>query len=506
MATKSCRTTSNLCKPWELTNQYKTNELVEQYQQETLHIAGANVNVYKLLGVYEQTKLLDLSGNGNSLSGGDYPGSDSVNAFTKIKTQWESKQFGQDVINHAYIGYDFGVLKLPNGRNRYGVDANITYNISTIKIKQGSQSKNRISKARVERSDDDNLWYGVAMVNFPDDDNLNEINFKQSVPSRYWRIRPTQFNGSDCDNWIVQALELHEYVGTAQSNIQDDIFLENRDRNYSTSEINMKGYYDIQTPMLDFSRFGAELPQLSYQIKLNFNSCISMIGRPIVIGDVIELPSEAQYTPDLRQVKKYLEVSDVTWDAASFTPGWQPTMLLITAMPALASQETQDIFGDLADKLDNSDLINNWQDYSNVSKSIAKKAKKQVPELGDDSISVIRQLEQATIDKAKSVGIKNIEKLSLNPTNLYVESAIPPNGLPYTEGPIFPEKPSNGDYHRMTYEGLSKDVPPRLYRWSSTKTRWIYLETDRRQEFNKQKPIMEEYITSPNKKSAKEIK
>lgn len=499
--------TTNICKPWEITNQPKTNNLVERYQQELLHIAGANVNVFKLLGIYEQTLLIDLATNGTAISGGNQPTSIAMNAFTKIKNQWESKQFGYEVVNYAYIGYDFGVIKLPNGRNRYGIEPSITHCITTIKIKQGSLPNNRITKARVERSDDNNQWYGVAIINIPDNDQLNEINFKQTTPSRYWRIRPTQFNGGDCDFWVVQALELHEFVATDRSNIQDDILLENRDRNYSNTEITLKCYYDIQSPMMDFTRFGVELPQLSYVIRLNFNNCVSLIGRPIVIGDIIELPSEMQYTPDLRPIKKYLEVGDVAWDSTSFTPGWQPTMLSITASPALASQETQDIFGDLSSTNENSDLFNNWQDYSNVTDSIAKKSKQKVPERGDDSNSVIRQLEQAMLDSANSVGLQsNVEKMTLNPNKLYVECALPPNNLPYTEGPAYPTNPTNGDYHRLTYEGLAKDVPPRLYRWSNVKSRWIYLETDKRYEFNDQKPILDEYVTSPTKIFATEIK
>ena len=57
----------------------------------------------------------------------------------------------------------------------------------------------------------------------------------------------------------------------------------------------------------------------------------------------------------------------------------------------------------------------------------------------------------------------------------------------------------------MTYEGLSKDVPPRLYRYSTSKGRWIYLETDRRQQFNYQKEVLNEYLTSKNRIPANKI-
>jgi hypothetical protein len=48
----------------------------------------------------------------------------------------------------------------------------------------------------------------------------------------------------------------------------------------------------------------------------------------------------------------------------------------------------------------------------------------------------------------------------------------------------------------MIYLGLSKDVPARLYRYSETKGRWIYLETDLRYKYNPAKPIMNEFKES----------
>lgn len=504
--------TSSNCTPWNITEQSKTNCLANAYQQESLNIAGAKVNVFKLLGIHEQTLLLDLTGNGNAISGGDAVKCPALNAFNKLTTSWRSIQSGANIINSAYIGYDFGFIKISTGRQRYGVDTSVRHQITTIKIKQGKQSANRVTKARVERSEDGINWYGVSVIDLPDDDNLNIISFKHSVPNRYWRLRPIIFNGNECDAWIVQALELHDYSQTELTNIQDKILLENRDRDYQSDATELRGFYDPQSPNTDLSRFGLELPSLNYQIKINFDQCISMLGRPIVIGDIIELPSEIQYTPDLIPIKKYLEVTDVTWDSTTYTPGWEPTMLLITAMPAIASQETQDIFGDLSKHIDSSGLFDNddgneiiWQDYSDVDQTIKEEALNQLPERGSDAKNVIRQFEQSELDMAKDVGIKSLNKIGLNPTELYVESAIPPNNAPFTEGPTFPDNPSGNDYHRLTYEGLSKDVPARLYRWSTTKNRWIYLETDKRQQFNNQKEILEEYLASPTRTPSNNI-
>lgn len=500
------------CRPWDLTQQQKTNCLADGYIQESLSIAGAQVNVHKLLGVHEQTKLLDLIGNGNAISGGDASGYPASNAFNKLATEWHSRQTGALLTESGFIGYDFGVIKIPTGRQRYGIDASIRYEITTIKIKQSASPTSRVTKVRVERSDTGTQWYGVAVINLPNNDTLNTIHFKNSSPCRYWRLRPIEFTGGECDSWGIQALEMHEYSITHTSNIQDKILLENRDRDYNDLPTLLKGYYELVQANTDLQKFGIEL-QASYSIKLNFTACITTLGRPVIIGDIIELPSETQYTPDLRPVKRYLEVTDVTWDPTSYTPGWLPTMLLVTALPALASQETQDIFGDLVANVDTSGLFdkddgNNlmYQDFSNINQAVKAQALKDVPERGSEGSNVIREFEQETIDAATQYGIDNITRFGFNRTGLYVEDAIPQNNAPYTESPTFPEHPNDGDYHRLIYEGLAKDVPARLYRYSVTKARWVYLETDRRQQYNNQKAILEEYTTSPNKKPSRDIK
>lgn len=502
------------CRPWDLTLQDRANCYIDSVAEEALQIAGAQVNVYKLLGVHEQTRLVDLTGDGKAISGGDAPNYPASNAFTTFANEWRSKQSGAAATTaSAYIGYDFGVVKLPNGRQRYGIEAQIRQHITTIKIKQSSNPIRRVAKVRIERSENGTEWYGVAVLTLPNDDVLNTLHFKHSVPSRYWRLRPIGFVGADCDSWGVQALEMFDYSLTHVSNIQDPILMENRDRNYATTVTQLKGYYDLVNVSTDLSRFGIEIPTANYQIRVNFNSTVAKLGRPIVIGDIIELPSETQFTPDLKPVKRYLEVTDVTWDATSYTPGWRPTNLLITAQPALASEETQDIFGDLAKTVDTSGLFSTddgndpkFQDFSNIDQSIKAEARTQVPELGSEGSNTIREFEEAELTTAKAEGFPHLSRLGFNRRGTYVEDAIPQNGETYTEGPVLPTTHANGAYHRLTYEGLAKDVPPRLYRWSNTKNRWIYLETDRREEFNNQKVRLEEYTTSPTKKWAREVK
>jgi hypothetical protein len=505
------------CRPWDITTQDKANTYIDSLTQEALAIAGAQINVHKMLGVHEQTLLTDLTGSGTAMSGGDAPNYPASNAFTTHRTEWRSSQVGDSVAVSSYIGYDFGIIRLANGRQRYGVDANTRQHITTIRIKQSSNPKMRATKVRVERSDDRANWYGAAVITLPNDDALNTISFKQSVPSRYWRLRPLTFLGGTCDSWGIQALELIDYAATAVDNIQDPIWMENRDRDYQQTPILLKGYYDLLTVNTELLQLGMGIPSAIYTIKLNFNACVTAIGRPIVVGDILELPSETQFTPDLRPVKRYLEVTDITWDSGSYTPGWMPTMLAITAQPALASQETRDIFGDLAFTTDNSGLFNGddgnsqtFQDFSAITQTIQADARTAVPEKGSEGSNTVREFSDADYAAAQAAGLDPavLQNMTFNRTGLYVEDAMPQNGAPYAEGPELPpvNRAKDGDYHRLTYVGLASDVPARLYRYSATKNRWLYLETDRRAEFDSQKVTLNEYLTSPYKISEKAIR
>ena len=496
------------CKPFQLTNN-RDNCFIDSVVNEALNIGGAVLNVYKLLGIHEQCKLVDVTGNGLATSNGDSPNFPAANAFDIFDTEWRSIQKGDGVIPSAFIGYDFGDIKTSDGsRNLYGIETRVRKHITAFAIKQSPNPGNRVTRARLERSEDGVSWYGAGIALLPDDDCLNTVLMKHSVASRYWRLRPLDFNGGLADYWGVKALQLfHNYEATHELNIQDKPFLENRDRSYDTETILLKGSYDLLDVQSELTRFGIELPTQTMYITVNFSACVAKLGRPVVIGDIIEIPSEVQYSAEMKKFEKYMEVTDVGWSTDGFTPGWQPTLLRIVAQKAFASQETQDIFGDLAENVvDDLGLMDSGdgnhhavQDYSDVSDAISAEAGDAVPERGREVSGHIRAWEQEELESAADQGLYNLQKTGLNPSGLYAEDGMPPNNAPYTEGPTYPSTPDHEDYHRLTYEGLSKDVPARLYRYSASKNRWIFLEKDRRAEFNLLKPTLQEFLTVPTK-------
>lgn len=478
----------NFRSPWELTESTSEACLTDSYITEQLNIGGATVNVYKLLGIHEQGLLVDLTGDGSPVEGGTHPNFPAANAFDLFKTEWRSRQLGQDVINTAFIGYDFGEIKLDNGRERYGIETFIKHNISRIRIKQGCDSKNRSTKIRLERSHDGERWFGVGIREVADCDGIVNLDFPASVPSRYWRVRPVSFNGAETDYWSVQALQLIEYEATSLENIQDKIFMENRDRDYAEFPEKLKGSYSPFDSQSFFSKWGASAGMGGEQffIELSWSAVVDTLGRPLVIGDIIELPSEKQYTATLSPVLKYLEVSDIDWSPNGYSAQWIPLMVRIIAVPAMASPETQDIFGKLTQDYDEmgvadtGDGVNNkkYQDIFDVDHTIQAEADTAVPVRGED-VANVTKFSDEVYEWSEEHGDAKMERYD-RPVNFWAHDGMPPNGESFTQGDEFPKNPKDEDWHRLTYTTIRQGIPPRLYRFSEAKGTWVYMETDKR--------------------------
>lgn len=502
----------NICSPFELTTSgdacYADSLIVE-----STRIAGAKLNVYKLLGVHEQGKLVDLVGTGNAVTSGNAVNFPAENAFNNYLPEWRSFQKGPMVVTAAFIGYDFSSIKLENGRDKYGIETRVKQHISKLKITQGCNSKNRISKARVERSQDGITWYGVDIINLLDDKEEHEYDIKQSVHSRFWRIRPLIFNGGPNDWWAVKKIELIDYAVTSLSNIQDDMgFMETRDRSYSTEPVQLKGYYDFIDVQTDLTKFGLELPSQQFFIRVPYSYSIALLGRPIIPGDIIEMPSEAQIGHDLSIVKKYVTVIDIGHDSAGFTSSWEAKIQRVIAQPMIASQETMDIVGKFYTEKDqygslqlNDEVFTSLSDIADH--KITAAADTQLPEQGDD-ISSLRQLTSEELQLASDAGF-DLSNIAVQTTGHYVEDGMPPANTPpalFTVGDEFPNNPQDGHYHRLTYTQYVKfDIPPRLYKWNSSKNEWEFIEIDRRYSYNKLQPTIKKYLSDPNKKGLDDI-
>lgn len=469
------------------------SNLADAYVEEQIEIAGAVVNLFKLLGVHEQGRLQDLIGEGNAIASSTAVGYVLTDGFTDDDLSWMSGEVGAAVLT-SFIGYNFGTKKSYYGTEAYAPSAPVVQHITTIKIQQSATAANRVRQVRVERSNDGGLtWSRVDVVNLPNDGNLNEIAVRASAPAQMWRIVPTMFTGGVSDGWEVVRLQMFDYEVTRLDNVQDRILNENRDRAYAETSMKLKAHYDLIDVTTDFARFGIELPT-QYIFTVSFNSMVSKLGRPVVIGDILEIPSELQYDSNLQPVKKYLEVTDTGWSASGFTPNWRPVVYKFHAQPLIASSQTRDVVGRNTDALiaDDDFLANIGATnvaHDNVSEEIGRVALDVVPEIGSNVTDLPMPTDaQPDIPRA------------YDPRGTYTSDGIPPNGETYTEDNTFPTTPADGDYHRLTYPA-STGIPTKLYRYNGALGRWKYMETDMRYKTRSHKPTMHRMLTDSTRKA-----
>lgn len=547
----------------------KCDTIQEQYAYENLEISGATLHVFKLLGIHEQGKLVDVVGDGSPMNKTDVVFSDSV-------TTWLSRERGIDVLTApSWIGYDFGFKKTSYGMSAYELPQPNLQSISALSMIQPSGAR-RATQIRIERSDgefqtsmDDvhftgvgngvvshliigqkpqlgiliaiatnkdtfevffqgaktftvgvakvgtrfvcdlcaftisngtsefqigdmfsigisMKWIRVDVVNIPNLNSSGVIRFNKSKPSRYWRVVPTSFVGAAGNEpWEVSQLELFDFEVTRLDDIQDNLFMENRDRDYAKSAIDLKATYTAFDTVTSFNKFGFDMGD-TYNFTCTFAGMVKSLGRPIVVGDIIEVPSEMQYDQNLKPVRKFLEVIDTGWAADGRTTSWRPIIFKFQGTPFMASQEHRDILGTLDSqlfKIDDSDffdgLKNQIQTQPKISNEINNaEAQDAVPEKGANITEMASGLSPSNPSVNKYDGAGN-----------YVEDGIPPDGLPFGEGFKLPEitNAKDGDYFRLYYDP-KLNISPRLYKFSLAKGKWIYMETDRRRESTSHKP------------------
>src|SRR6056297_272928 len=99
--------------------------------------------------------------------------------------------------------------------------------------------------------------------------------------------------------FTVGGTEVHvyKYIGTDDgttvkdhTQIQDVMFLENRDRKYDKDIYNIRGIYNVQDIDFDLSQFGLFLSNDTLFLTVHIRSSVQTIGRKLMPGDVIELP------------------------------------------------------------------------------------------------------------------------------------------------------------------------------------------------------------------------
>ena len=130
------------------------------------------------------------------------------------------------------------------------------------------------------------------------------------------------------------------------TNIQDLLFLENRDRKYDSEVYCIRGLYNVQNIDFNLSQFGLFLDNDTLYMTVHINDFIKFIGRKPISGDVIELPhlrddfSLGAYDVSL---PRYYVIEDVGRASEGFSVTWYPHLYRLKLKKILANQQYADI-------------------------------------------------------------------------------------------------------------------------------------------------------------------
>lgn len=284
----------------------------------------------------------------------------------------------------------------------------------------------------------------------------------------------------------------------AELGIQDVLFMENRDRQYSPDVFVIRGIYQMQDLDFNLSQFGLFLNNDTIMMHFHLKSSVEALSRKIMPGDVIELPhlkDEYALDDNITALKRFYVVQDVSRPTSGFSVTWYPHLLKAKCVPLVDSQEFNQILDQDSGNGDGStlkDLLSTYNQNIKINDQIIEQAIADSPSSGYETRSfyVIPTADSGLISGASSeYDDASIEQMVADASivlqtpgrNLYIGyltgNSIPPNGAPFGSGITFPTGPAQGSFFLRT------DYSPNvLYRFDGKN--WVMFEQDVRMTMN----------------------
>lgn len=152
-----------------------------------------------------------------------------------------------------------------------------------------------------------------------------------------------------------------EYANLSPTNIQDLLFMENRDRVYDPNIYRLRGHYNVQNLDFDLSQFGLFLNNDIIFITVHYNDMIDIVGRKLMVGDVLELPHLLDYNPLNETIpvalKRFYQITDANYASEGFSQTWYPHLWRIKCEPLVDSQEFSNI---LKEPINQDNYLGDW--------------------------------------------------------------------------------------------------------------------------------------------------
>jgi len=282
------------------------------------------------------------------------------------------------------------------------------------------------------------------------------------------------------------------YDAVKETNIQDMIFLENRDRKYDPDVYTLRGIYNVQDVDFDLSAFGLFLQNDTLFMTVPINYSVRTIGRKIMPGDVIELPHQKdEYAANDFNValKRFYVVEDINRASEGFSPTWYPHLYRLKLKQIVDSQEYKEIL-DLPSEEGSDktlrDVLSTYEKEMQINNAVIAQAEADAPKSGYETshlytlqVDETGKPELSTVDTnkidASHAGASfDASRLDQTPeregyTGYLIGDGIAPNGEAFGHGITFPTQSVEGDYFLRT-----DYMPNRLFRYDSQ--RWVKME------------------------------
>jgi hypothetical protein len=264
-----------------------------------------------------------------------------------------------------------------------------------------------------------------------------------------------------------------DYLNQSAQNIQDLLWLENRDRKYEHDVYKMRGIYQRADQDFDLSQFGLFLQTGTIFMVFHLRDMVDTIGRKLMSGDVLELQHLKDYdalNEDLpAALKRYYVVSDASFAAEGFTPTWWPHLWRVKLNPLVDSQEYKDILDNIAASNTTTtpvgQILSTYDKYMAINEAIVAEAEIQVPLSGYDTAPFYTLPTNPAQTDPRADNVTPLDKIEGYMTG----SGAAPNSIATGAGIAFPNSPTTGEYFlRLDY------LPNRLFRYNGT--RWVKVE------------------------------
>ena len=294
-----------------------------------------------------------------------------------------------------------------------------------------------------------------------------------------------KFLGAENPSEADATADQPRYDAVKETNIQDMLFLENRDRKYDPDIYTMRGIYNVQDIDFNLSQFGLFLSNDTLFLTIHINSSVKTLGRKIMAGDVIELPhlKDEYALNDLSfALKRFYVVEDVNRAAEGFSQTWYPHLYRLKLKQIVDSQEFKEILDLPAEEGATGgdtlrSLLSTYDKEMQINDAVVAQAEADAPKAGYDTSHYFSlQLdENGNTELVDTDGddipdtMRSAVKSGYN--GYLLGDGIPTNGESFGHGISFPTNTTVGDFFLRT-----DFSPNRLFRYDGN--RWVKQEDD----------------------------